>query len=184
MNLSEKIKKARLKSNLTQNQLAEKMNISRKTLSGWENDRGKPDLDNINRLSKILNEDSLYFITDDFNLIKTKKYFNYLNISLLVINSILLFVPFHIPGISLFELIISLITLNINNKLLISKNIKWKSATIILLFSIFMIISVNHSATILGVISTGGIIGSLLKSSVLTLSSYLTIIFLKNNNKA
>ncbi|USS88195.1 helix-turn-helix domain-containing protein [Fructilactobacillus hinvesii] len=69
MKLSEKIKQARMENNLTQQQLSDEINISRKTLSGWENDRSSPNVELLHDLAKCLNKDVLYFIEDqsEFN---------------------------------------------------------------------------------------------------------------------
>lgn len=53
MNLSEKLKYCRTKQNFTQSQVAEKLHISRKTVSGWENARSFPDISSLVTLSKI-----------------------------------------------------------------------------------------------------------------------------------
>lgn len=51
------IKKLRLEKNYTQKNLADKMNISDKTISKWERGLGCPDLSLINELSEILEID-------------------------------------------------------------------------------------------------------------------------------
>ena len=42
--ISEKLKQARLLENLTQEELAEKIGVSRQTISNWENARSYPDI--------------------------------------------------------------------------------------------------------------------------------------------
>lgn len=44
MNISEKLKKARQKSGLTQEEVAEKINTTRQSLSNWENGKFLPDI--------------------------------------------------------------------------------------------------------------------------------------------
>lgn len=44
---------------LTQDQLAAQMNVSRSTISHWENDQAEPDLDSLRRLSALLGENLL-----------------------------------------------------------------------------------------------------------------------------
>lgn len=51
---SELIRKKRIELNLTQKELAQKLSISNKTISRWENERGYPDIELIPRLAKIL----------------------------------------------------------------------------------------------------------------------------------
>lgn len=53
--LGEQLKKARENNKLSQNEVAEKLNISRQSISKWENNRTSPDLDNLIRLSKLYN---------------------------------------------------------------------------------------------------------------------------------
>lgn len=55
MNLGEKLKLRRKKSGLTQEQVAQKMNITRQTLSNWEVGKNYPDIDSIIALSQIYN---------------------------------------------------------------------------------------------------------------------------------
>lgn len=45
MNFSEQIKNIRDSNGLTQEQLASRLNVSRQTISGWENERNLPDLE-------------------------------------------------------------------------------------------------------------------------------------------
>lgn len=53
MEIGEKLKKARLDQGLTQENLAEKLKVSRQTISNWENNRSFPDIISILRLSDI-----------------------------------------------------------------------------------------------------------------------------------
>ena len=55
MTFGEKLSSLRKYANLTQNDLAEKLNVSRQAITKWENGIGLPDLDNIKRLSSIFN---------------------------------------------------------------------------------------------------------------------------------
>lgn len=55
MNIGEKIIELRKKDNLTQEKLAEKIGVSRQTLSNWENDITSPDLNQANKIVKIFN---------------------------------------------------------------------------------------------------------------------------------
>lgn len=52
--ISRNLKKFRKQANLTQKQLAEKMNITRQAISNWENDKSQPDIDSIVKLSEAL----------------------------------------------------------------------------------------------------------------------------------
>lgn len=47
MKLSEKLKYCRTKANLTQGEVSDLIHVSRKTISGWENDRSFPDINGL-----------------------------------------------------------------------------------------------------------------------------------------
>ena len=55
MTLGEKIRLARKHSGLSQEQLAEKMCVSRSAVAKWETDKGLPDIGNLKMLAKLLN---------------------------------------------------------------------------------------------------------------------------------
>ena len=55
MTLGERIKEARKKYGLSQEQLAEKMAVSRSAVAKWEANNGLPDVDNLKALSSVLN---------------------------------------------------------------------------------------------------------------------------------
>ena len=48
MNLGEKIREARKRCGFSQEQLAEKMSVSRSAVAKWETDKGLPDVGNLN----------------------------------------------------------------------------------------------------------------------------------------
>ncbi len=55
MTLGEKIKEARKQCGLSQEQLAEKMAVSRSAVAKWEANNGLPDVDNLKALAQLLN---------------------------------------------------------------------------------------------------------------------------------
>lgn len=55
MTIAEKIKKHRKDNNMTQEDLAEKLNVSRQTISKWETNVVIPDADNIVSICKLFN---------------------------------------------------------------------------------------------------------------------------------
>lgn len=55
MNLGKKLKDARIKVNLSQDEVAEKLNITRQTLSNWENNKFYPDILYVIELSDLYN---------------------------------------------------------------------------------------------------------------------------------
>ena len=52
MDLGKKILELRKKENLSQEQLAEKMNVTRQSVSKWENGESYPEMNNISELCK------------------------------------------------------------------------------------------------------------------------------------
>ena len=55
MTIAEKIKQLRKDNSMTQEDLAEKLNVSRQTISKWETNTTIPDADNIVAISKLFN---------------------------------------------------------------------------------------------------------------------------------
>ena len=55
MTLGKKLKEARKQAGLSQEQLSEKLGVSRSAVAKWETDNGIPDVDNLKILSKLLN---------------------------------------------------------------------------------------------------------------------------------
>lgn len=48
------ISKIRSNANLTQEQLAEKLNVTRQAVSSWENGRTEPDIETLQKISEVL----------------------------------------------------------------------------------------------------------------------------------
>ena len=67
MNLGEKLRKIRESNNLTQNQLAEMLFVSEKTISSWENNRTSPDLNMIYKISDYFKKSFFYLINDSYD---------------------------------------------------------------------------------------------------------------------
>ncbi len=55
MNLGQRLKEARLKAGLKQEELAAQLGVSRQTISNWENDRYSPDIDSALKLKTLYN---------------------------------------------------------------------------------------------------------------------------------
>ena len=53
MNIADKIRSARIKKEYTQEQAAEKLLVSRQTISNWENGKSLPDVISIIRMSEL-----------------------------------------------------------------------------------------------------------------------------------
>ncbi|MDD6207297.1 MAG: helix-turn-helix transcriptional regulator [Clostridiales bacterium] len=64
MTLGEKLKEARKQASLSQEQLSEKLGVSRSAVAKWETDKGLPDVDNLKVLSKLLNVSVDYLLDD------------------------------------------------------------------------------------------------------------------------
>ena len=83
MTIGEKLKAARNGAGLTQEQVAEKVRVSRQTVSSWENDRSYPDIAGVLALAELyrlsldelLREDKrmLRHLEESTNIVKSKK---------------------------------------------------------------------------------------------------------------
>lgn len=103
MNLGTKIAKLRKEQNMTQQELANKLNITDKAVSKWERGLSYPDITSVSKLAKILNVDSKELI----DLCTNEKPYKENQDKL--IDTILIVIP--------FALSIALITLSIIDKL-------------------------------------------------------------------
>ena len=73
MDIGIKIKNARIKANLTQEQVAEALSVSRQTISNWENEKTYPDIISVIKMS------DLYDISLDHLLKEEKTMSNYVD---------------------------------------------------------------------------------------------------------
>ena len=53
MEIGKKLKEARMRAGFTQENVAEKLNVSRQTISNWENEKSYPDIVNVITLSDL-----------------------------------------------------------------------------------------------------------------------------------
>lgn len=67
MKLCDKILMLRKKEGLSQEQLAEKLNVSRQAISRWESGSALPDANNIRQLSKVFAVSADYLLDDDMD---------------------------------------------------------------------------------------------------------------------
>lgn len=65
MTLGGKLKEARKQAGLSQEQLSEKLGVSRSAVAKWETDNGIPDVDNLKAISKLLNVSVDYLLDND-----------------------------------------------------------------------------------------------------------------------
>ena len=108
MDLGKKIMTMRNEKNLSQEQLAEKLNVTRQTISNWENGKFYPDIDSLVNLSKFFNvsldvllsydDKVLDYLKDSTDIVKSNK-----NILYAVLLNILLIIAFIIVGIIFIE---------------------------------------------------------------------------------
>lgn len=74
MTFGEKLKQARKEAGLSQEQFAEKMNVSRSAVAKWETDKGMPDVNNLKVIAQLLGVSVDYLLDEDekicFNEIK------------------------------------------------------------------------------------------------------------------
>ena len=73
LSISEKLKQARLAANLTQEELAEKVGVSRQTVSNWENGRSYPDIVSVIVLSDVYDITLDSLLKGDAEMIKHLK---------------------------------------------------------------------------------------------------------------
>lgn len=63
-NIGEKIKEFRIKNNLTQTELGDRLFVSDKTISSWESGRTLPDINTLIEISNVLNVSIVNFVTN------------------------------------------------------------------------------------------------------------------------
>lgn len=73
--LGEKIYYLRTDAGISQDELAEKLDVSRQTVSRWETDMSRPTQQNISRMGKVFGVDKSYFVSDGY--FKEKDTFDY-----------------------------------------------------------------------------------------------------------
>ncbi len=67
MKLSEKLLTLRKQHNLSQEELAEKLNVSRQAIYRWESDQSLPDTANIIQLTKLYHVSADYLLNDEYD---------------------------------------------------------------------------------------------------------------------
>lgn len=74
MVFGDKLKEARKEAGLSQEQLAEKMSVSRSAVAKWETNKGMPDIENLKSMAQLLNVSIDYLLNEentiDFSEIK------------------------------------------------------------------------------------------------------------------
>ncbi|WP_139996353.1 helix-turn-helix transcriptional regulator [Kurthia sp. Dielmo] len=72
MNLSAQIKKYRARQGFSQEELAEKLYVSRQTISNWENERSYPDIHNLLLMSVLFNVSLDDLVKGDIEVMKNE----------------------------------------------------------------------------------------------------------------
>ena len=72
MNLSKQIKKYRTREQLSQEELAQKLYITRQTISNWENERSYPDIHNLLLMSVLFNVSLDDLVKGDVEIMKNE----------------------------------------------------------------------------------------------------------------
>ena len=70
MELNAQIKKYRMKLNLSQEELAEKIYVTRQTISNWENEKSYPDIHSLLLLGSLFNVSLDKLIKGDIEIMK------------------------------------------------------------------------------------------------------------------
>lgn len=191
MDLSDKIKICRKENKMTQEQFAQKLNVSRKTVSGWENGRSFPDIKTLVNISNtfdisldnLLKEDNTikHYQTEVANNRKNKKVTVILYLFLWM-SFILLFIqflsdfklPYHVAIISLLIFLIMYVIIGPNDHRINSfKNLFGIVCFFIVVFVINMILFVvtgNLEVDADPYWSMGIIVGALFIDFVLSVS--------------
>ena len=73
MKLGEKIYQLRKLSGMTQEQLADKLNVTRQTLSKWENETSIPDIESVVRLSALFHTSLEELLLEEDNRVEEKR---------------------------------------------------------------------------------------------------------------
>ncbi len=84
MDIGSKIKKSRVEANMTQEQAAEALGISRQTISNWENEKTYPDIISVLRMSDLYNVSLDYLLKGESPM---NAYMDYLDESTNVVRS-------------------------------------------------------------------------------------------------
>lgn len=124
LNLAEKLKQTRQQQNLTQSEVANRLNVSRKTISSWETGRSLPNFDLVNQLADLYHIPTSQLISDGkqsnhdakisyrTKLIRYKrwgyisKYAYYFDLVLILASLVILLTPFSLKNLWITPLLI------------------------------------------------------------------------------
>ena len=120
MEFKEKIQNLRSKYNLTQEQLSEKLYVSRTAVSKWESGKGYPNIDTLKDISKLFNgtiddllsSDEIINIAKEEQKINAKKTNNFVYGLLDVVSILFIFLPIYANKVNNFISSVPLINSN------------------------------------------------------------------------
>lgn len=103
--IGDKLKEARLKKNMTQEEVAEKIFVSRQSISNWENNKTYPDIGNVIALSDLYDvsldellkgsENFMKHLEESTDLVKSnKKLIGLIILALIIVVAMALFTEF------------------------------------------------------------------------------------------
>ena len=105
MEIGRKLKEVRMKANLTQEQVAEELFVSRQTISNWENEKSYPDIISIIKLSDLYSisldellkgdQKMIKHLDESTNIVKSNKKL----IGAIIANVLLFLIMFIIAGL-------------------------------------------------------------------------------------
>ena len=120
MTLGEKLKEARKQAGLSQEQLSEKLYVSRTAISKWESGKGYPNIDTLKDISKLFNvtiddllsSEEIINIAEEEQKINSKKTNNFIYGLLDVISILFIFLPIYANKVNDFIYSVPLINSN------------------------------------------------------------------------
>ncbi|TPR23189.1 XRE family transcriptional regulator [Apilactobacillus timberlakei] len=179
MKLYEKLKKARKDKKLTQEYVASQINVSRKTISSWENGRGKPNSSYLEQLNFIYDTNIQLYYTHNNKNINIKHFYilYFINLILFILCLFNLFTG-DLNGVAVLQLVFSSFfcikyKINILLELKKSKNKYIYLFIVILLFIIIMnnLEFIHDFSNLLIDVPYG--IGAMIHSLILTASFFI-----------
>ena len=112
MEIGKKLKNARVQSGMTQENVAEKINVSRQTISNWENEKSYPDIISVIELSNLYSisldvllkgdEKMIEHLEESTNVVKSNKKMIWAIIVNIIVVALLITLNMFIPDNSYF----------------------------------------------------------------------------------
>ncbi|MDO5603447.1 MAG: helix-turn-helix transcriptional regulator [Oscillospiraceae bacterium] len=106
MTLGERLKEYRQTEGLSQEQLAEALNVSRQAITKWENDKGLPDIDNLIAISKMVRVTLDDIVKGETEIVKKVSEKRAINTKLSLVTAVVFFI------VSIIWIIVGCVNLN------------------------------------------------------------------------